>query len=122
PAPVVCLDIPLLFETGGDAQCDATVVVSAPPWLQRQRVLRRPGMTETKFRQILAQQLPDAEKRRRAQFVVKTGLGKRDTLRSLQRIVRQLEARPCARSCSTPKPPASIPRAATASSRSAASS
>ncbi|WP_085121885.1 dephospho-CoA kinase [Tistlia consotensis] len=120
--PLICLDIPLLFETGGEAQCDAVAVVTAPSWLQRQRVLRRPGMTEDKFRQILAQQLPDAEKRRRAQFVVQTGLGKRDTLRQLRSIVRQMEASPCGKSSSTRKPRASTRTAATASSRSAASS
>lgn len=121
-APLVCLDIPLLFETGGERLCDAVAVVSAPAWLQRQRVLRRRGMTEARFRQILSQQMPDAEKRRRAQFVVKTGLGKRDTLRSISNIVRQMEAWPCAKSSSTPRPPASTRTAATGSSRSAASS
>jgi dephospho-CoA kinase len=67
------LDIPLLFETGGDANCDYTAVVSAPHFIQRARVLGRRGMTEEKFAAVLAQQMPDAEKRRRADFVIPTG-------------------------------------------------
>jgi dephospho-CoA kinase len=69
-APVVVLDVPLLFEVGTYKRCDAIVVVSAPADVQRQRVLERPGMTEEKFNAILAKQLPDAEKRRRADFIV----------------------------------------------------
>ncbi len=85
------LDIPLLFETGGDRLCDAVIVVSAPPFIQRARVLRRPGMTDAKMQAILARQLPDAEKRRRADFVVHTGLNKAHTLRQLAGIVRLLQ-------------------------------
>lgn len=88
--PLVVLDIPLLFETGGDALCDAVIVVSAPLFAQRARVLRRPGMTEAKMQAILARQLPDAQKRRRADFVVQTGLSKGHTLRQLAAIVRLL--------------------------------
>jgi dephospho-CoA kinase len=69
-APVVVLDVPLLFETGGEKHCDAVVVVSAPPEVQRRRAFERPGMTEEKFAALVAKQMPDAEKRRRADFVV----------------------------------------------------
>ncbi|ALK11040.1 dephospho-CoA kinase [Blastochloris viridis] len=72
---VVVLDIPLLFETGGAARVDAVVVVSAPKSVQRTRVLARPGMTEDKLAAILAKQMPDEEKRRRAHFVINTGRG-----------------------------------------------
>jgi dephospho-CoA kinase len=69
-APVVVLDVPLLFETGGERGCDAVVVVSAPAEVQRQRALERPGMTEEKFTALVGKQMPDAEKRKRADFVV----------------------------------------------------
>jgi len=84
----VVLDIPLLFESGGEVRCDATIVVSAPPFIQRARVLRRPGMTEAQLDAMLARQMPDAEKRRRADFVVPTGLDRRQTLRALRKILR----------------------------------
>jgi dephospho-CoA kinase len=72
-APALLFDIPLLFETGGAEDFDTVVVVSAPTKVQRERVLPRPGMTEQRLAAILARQMPDAEKRRRADFVVDTG-------------------------------------------------
>jgi len=69
-APAVVLDVPLLFETGGERHCDAVVVVSAPFDVQRRRAFERPGMTEEKFTALVGKQMPDAEKRRRADFIV----------------------------------------------------
>lgn len=71
-ADIVVLDIPLLFETGGEAGMDATLLVTAPPELQRARVMARPGMTEDTFRAILSRQMPDAEKRSRATHIIET--------------------------------------------------
>ena len=74
-APLVVLDIPLLFETNAEGRFDAVIVVSAPAEVQRKRALERPGMTEEKLNAILAQQVPDEEKRARADFVVDTSQG-----------------------------------------------
>jgi len=88
--PLVVLDVPLLFETNGQRNCDATCVVSAPAFVQASRVLARPGMTAEKFQAILGQQTPDAEKRRRADFIVPTGAGKNLALGRIRDIVRRL--------------------------------
>ncbi|HYI40233.1 MAG TPA: dephospho-CoA kinase [Allosphingosinicella sp.] len=86
-APLVLLDIPLLFEAGGSGQVDKIVVVSAPPGVQRKRVLARPGMSEEKFGLILARQLSDEEKRARADFVIPTGGSLEETRRAVRRIL-----------------------------------
>jgi dephospho-CoA kinase len=90
--PLVVLDIPLLFETDGADRVDGVVVVSAPAALQRRRVLARPGMSEEKFAGILASQIPDREKRRRADFVVETGIGKAYTFARLKQIFTEIDA------------------------------
>ncbi|MDQ4061697.1 MAG: dephospho-CoA kinase [Pseudomonadota bacterium] len=89
-ARLVVLDIPLLFETGGESALDATVVVSAPADVQRARVLARPGMTDEKLAGILARQMPDAEKRRRAHFLVDTGRGFAFAEAQVRAIIRAL--------------------------------
>ena len=91
---LVVLDIPLLFETGGEAFCNAVVVVAAPPFVQHARVMARRGMTPARFQAILAKQMPNREKRRRADFVVHTGLSKAATLRQLRAIVTLLRRQP----------------------------
>lgn len=87
---IVVLDIPLLFETGGQARVDAVVVVTADPAIQRERVLGRPGMTEERFEAILAKQMADADKRRRAHFLVDTGLGMEPARRQVRAILKAL--------------------------------
>ena len=87
-ADMVVLDIPLLYETGGEANMDAVVVVSAPESQQRERVLARPGMTEAKFLNVLNHQMPDPEKRRRADIVIETGRGRLQTFRTVRGIAR----------------------------------
>ena len=86
-APVVVLDIPLLFEAGGAAQVDKIAVVSAPEEVQRARVLVRPGMSLEKLERILARQLPDAEKRASADFVIPTGGSLEETRQAVRRIL-----------------------------------
>ena len=88
-AAVVVLDVPLLFETGGDARCDAVLVVSAPGFVQRQRVLQRPNMDAGRLRGILARQMAASEQRRRADVVIPTGQGPRTALRALRRALRR---------------------------------
>lgn len=108
---VVVLDIPLLFEKGGWRTVDATLVVSAPAWVQRKRVLGRPGLTPARLARIRSLQMPDREKRRRADFVIDTVGEKRVTRAKLSRLIACLSAhgvrycRQCARSSSTRKRP-----------------
>ena len=90
---LVVLDIPLLLETGGDARVDAIVVVSANPDAQRARVLARPGMTPEKLDSILARQLPDVEKRARADFVIETDKGLPQAFEDVKRVVAALRER-----------------------------
>lgn len=92
--PLVVLDIPLLFEGGGERRVDATLVVTAPPFLQQRRVMARPGMTQEKFIGILRQQVPDAMKRHKATVVIPTGLGLAPTRVALQRAVDRLKRLP----------------------------
>lgn len=87
---LVVLDIPLLYETGGEKRCDIVSVVSAPGFIQRQRVLARQGMTDEKFSAILSKQMPDMEKRKRADYVIPTGLGRAVTFQYIQGIVDHL--------------------------------
>jgi dephospho-CoA kinase len=88
----VVLDIPLLFETGGDARVDRVVVVSAPRSVQMQRVRGRRRMTAADIAAVIARQMPDAEKRRRADVVVRTGLSRHQSLRTLRRLIRGIYA------------------------------
>lgn len=87
------IDVPLLLETGGAERCDVVVVASAPAEVQRARVLSRPGMSEDKFNAILAKQMPDAEKRRRAHYVIDTGRGFEAARRQTRDLVRMLAGR-----------------------------
>jgi dephospho-CoA kinase len=87
------LDIPLLFETKREKRCDVTVVTTAPAYIQRKRVLMRANMTEAKFARILASQMPDAQKRRRGDFIISTGSGKAASLKAVKRIMALLSLR-----------------------------
>jgi len=91
-ATLVVLDIPLLFETGGEQRVDAILVVSASAQEQKKRVLSRKDMDEKKFAVILAHQMPDAEKRKRADFVIDTGLGKENARLRVREIIKKLQS------------------------------
>ena len=93
-AAMVVFDIPLLFEKGGDAAVDRVVVVSAPAEVQRARVLARPGMTAEKFTRILQLQTPDADKRRRADFCIDTGVSLAETRRAVATLIERLGQEP----------------------------
>lgn len=93
-AAVAVLDIPLLFETGGEQRVDAVVVATAPPEVQRARVLERPGMTAQRLEAMLARQMSDSEKRRRADFVVDTSRGFDDARTQVQEILRRVATMP----------------------------
>jgi dephospho-CoA kinase len=93
-AKVAVLNIPLLFETGGDKRCDAVVVVSAPAEIRRERIMGRPGMTDEKLASIVAKQMPDAEKRRRADFVVDTSKDLDSTRTQIHEILQRVAQLP----------------------------
>lgn len=93
-ASVAVLDIPLLFETGGEKLVDAVVVVSADADIQRRRVMERPGMTAEKFEALLAKQMPDAEKRRRADFIVDSGHGIEPARAQVREILKKVARMP----------------------------
>lgn len=92
---LVVLDVPLLFESDGDRACDAVAVVSAPAFIQRQRLRQRPGMDEGRIDAVLSRQMNDGEKRRRADFVIPTGLGRACSMRAIARIVTTLRRGRC---------------------------
>jgi dephospho-CoA kinase len=86
----VVLDIPLLFETGGDGRVDRVIVVSAPPSVQMHRIRARGRMSDADIRAVIARQMPDAEKRRRADVVIRTGLSRHASLQALRRVIREV--------------------------------
>jgi dephospho-CoA kinase len=92
-AKLAVLEIPLLFETGADSRVDVTIVLSAPPHVQRERVLARPGMTVDKLEHLLARQLPDAEKQMRADYVINSGTSLEDMYAALDRLIESLQDR-----------------------------
>ena len=96
-APLVVLDIPLLLETGRERACDAVAVVSAPAFVQEQRLRARPGMDRRRIEKTLARQMPDAEKRRRADYIIPTGRSRGETMRTIKRMVAELGAPSCHR-------------------------
>ncbi|MFA5593009.1 MAG: dephospho-CoA kinase [Micavibrio sp.] len=88
---IVCLDIPLLFETGAEARMDYTICVTAPPAIQKRRVMKRPGMSAEKFDAIVQSQMPDAEKQARADYVVETGKGYSHAFFRLWKILKEIK-------------------------------
>ncbi len=90
--PLAILDVPLLFETGGDSRADGVVVVTAPADVQRERVLARPGMTVDKFEAILARQTPDADKRAKADFIIDTSLGLEAARHEVRKIITAVKS------------------------------
>jgi dephospho-CoA kinase len=88
----VVLDIPLLFETHGDRRVDHVIVVTASPSVQIQRIRRRRGMSEADIRAVIARQMPDAEKRRRADTIIHTGLSRHHSLKALSRLIKEVRA------------------------------
>lgn len=91
-APFAVVDVPLLYETGSEIRFDKVIVVTAPAQIQRDRVMARPGMTDDKFKAIVERQMPDAEKRRRADYVIDTGQGLGPARQSVREIMRTLTA------------------------------
>ena len=94
---IVVIDVPLLFETGSDDECDAVIVASAPSFVQRQRALRRQGMDESRLHRVLSRQMSTWEQRRRADVVIPTGLGERVALLAVRRVLRRYGPRPSGR-------------------------
>jgi len=112
-AKMAALDIPLLFETGAEARCDVVIVVSAPEFIQRQRMKER-GLGDEDLALLLARQMPDAQKRERADYVLNSGQGLAEMRKELQDIVSDIRGRfKCGKSCSTPKRPGWSPPKAT---------
>ncbi len=103
--PLVVIDVPLLFETNGEARCDATAVVSAPFAIQKARVLARPNMDADTFAKILRQQVPDVVKRQRADFIIPSSLGRRHALSCVRHIVKL-----CRQRIGHAWPPRGLPR------------
>ncbi len=100
---MVCLDIPLLFEKNRQDDVDITITVSAPDFVQRERVLSRPGMTEEKFNAILERQMPDAEKCALSDYVIKTGIGRAHSMQELKEIIQDIRQKMSPENKKTPK-------------------